>query len=120
MVRDLNFPLRLIVAPTTRERDGLALSSRNKYLDAAHRAQATVLIGAIRLARAAVRSKPVPAARLQRDVAKLIATQPLARLDYVEFFDPDTLTPVRAARRGAHMALAVFFGKTRLIDNGRL
>jgi pantoate--beta-alanine ligase len=120
MVRDLNFPLRLIVAPTTRERDGLALSSRNKYLTAEQRTQATVLIRAIRLARAAVLHKAVPAARLKRDVAKLIAAQSLARLDYVEFFDPDTLTPVRAVRRGAHMALAVFFGKTRLIDNGRL
>jgi pantoate--beta-alanine ligase len=120
MVRDLNFPLRLIVAPTTRERDGLALSSRNKYLDAAQRAQATVLIRAIRLARAAVRRNSVSAARLKRDVAKLIATRPLARLDYVEFFDPDTLAPLGVVRHGAHMALAVFFGKTRLIDNGRL
>jgi pantoate--beta-alanine ligase len=120
MVRDLNFPLRLIVAPTTRERDGLALSSRNKFLTPEQRAQATVLIRAIRLARATVRRNSVSATRLKRTVADLIATQPLARLDYVELVDPDTLAPARAARRGAHMALAVFFGKTRLIDNGSL
>jgi pantoate--beta-alanine ligase len=120
MVRDLNFPLRLIVAPTTRERDGLALSSRNKYLTPKQRAQATVLIRALRHARQGVRRGPVSAVRLKRAVAKLVTAQSLARLDYVEFFDPVTLAPVREVRRGAHMALAVFFGPTRLIDNGRL
>lgn len=120
MVRDLNFPLRLIVAPTTRERDGLAMSSRNKYLTPAQRAQATVLIRALRLARERARRGPIVASRLKRAVAGLVITQPLARLDYVEFIDPHTLAPVRKVARGTHMALAVFFGKTRLIDNGRL
>ena len=120
MVRDLNFPVKLVVAPTHREADGLAMSSRNKFLSAEERAQATVLWHALRRARAIVRVRPTPASLLKRTIAKLIATKPAARLDYVEFFDPETLQPVTQARRGAHMALAVFVGKTRLIDNARL
>lgn len=120
MVADLNFPLKIIVAPTVREPDGLALSSRNKYLDAEQRPQATILSRAIKQARARVRKSPVSAKRLNADVAKLIATAPQARLDYVEFFDPETLSPVAKVARGAHLALAVFVGRTRLIDNDRL
>jgi pantoate--beta-alanine ligase len=120
MVSDLNFPVKIIVAPTVRERDGLALSSRNKYLDPAQRAQAIVLHQAIQRARARVGPKAVSSAKLRADLHKFIAAQPLARLDYVEFFDPETLAPAKTVRRGTHMALAVFFGKTRLIDNGRL
>jgi pantoate--beta-alanine ligase len=120
MVRDLNFPVEITVASTEREADGLAMSSRNKYLTRAERAQARVLYEAIELARKAVRSKPVPAARLKAGVERFIASRRLARLDYLELFDRDTLEPVAQARRGTHMALAVFFGKTRLIDNGAL
>ncbi len=120
MVEDLNFPLRVIVAPTHRERDGLAMSSRNKYLNADERAQATVLSRAILRAREIVRRKPIAAAKLKGELTTLIAREPLARLDYVEFFDTETLQPVKFVRRGSHLALAVFFGKTRLIDNGAL
>ena len=120
MNRDLNFPVKIIVAPTLREADGLAMSSRNKYLDAAQRRQATVLCRALARASEAVRSKSISAARLKTDIAKFIATENLARLDYVEVFDPETLAPLKQAARGAHIALAVFFGKTRLIDNAML
>ena len=122
MVRDLNFPLRLVVAPTHRERDGLAMSSRNKYLSAEERPQATILWRAMQGAKAAVHEAKaaIPAAPLKKELAALIATQPAARLDYVEFFDPDTLRPAAEVRRGTHLALAVFVGKTRLIDNGRV
>jgi pantoate--beta-alanine ligase len=120
MVVDLNFPVRIIVAPTVRERDGLALSSRNKYFDAAQRSQATILKRAIQRAQATVKLKAVSASQLKTDLKKFIATAPLARLDYVEFFNPDTLEPVKQVNCGAHMALAVFFGKTRLIDNAEL
>jgi pantoate--beta-alanine ligase len=120
MVADVNFPVRVVVAPTVRERDGLAMSSRNKYLDPVQRAQATILHRAIQRARAAVKRQPQSAARLKTDLKKFIATAPLARLDYVEFFDPETLSPVAKVLRGAHLALAIFLGKTRLIDNGRL
>ena len=120
MVADLNFPVRIIVAPTVREADGLALSSRNKYLHAAQRAQAVILHRAIQRAQKAVGKKAVSADRLKADMKRFIGSAPFARLDYVEFFDPETLEPVKQVKRGAHMALAVFFGKTRLIDNGRL
>jgi pantoate--beta-alanine ligase len=120
MVADLNFPLRIVVAPTFRERDGLAMSSRNKYLDADQRAQAVILFHALQAAKAAVAKKSVPATRLKKDVQEFITAAPLGRMDYVEFFDPDTLLPVKTVKRGTHMALAVFFGKTRLIDNARL
>lgn len=121
MVRDLNFPLKIIVAPTRREPDGLALSSRNKYLTTAMRAQATVLSRSIQMARASVsKSKSISAEELKSVVKELVEREPDAELDYVEFFDPDTLIPVSRAASGTHMALAVFVGKTRLIDNGQL
>ena len=120
MVADMNFPVRIIVAPTLRERDGLAMSSRNKYLDAEQRAQAVILFHALQAAKAAVAKKPVAAAQLKKDLQQFITAAPLGRLDYVEFFDSETLQPVAKVKRGTHMALAVFFGKTRLIDNARL
>ena len=122
MVRDLNFPLKIVVAPIQREADGLAMSSRNKYLIGDLRAQALVLSRTLAKARAAVRkaSRPLPAARLKAELKRFIEQAPAARVDYVEFFEPDTLVPVPNVTRGAQMALAVFIGKTRLIDNARL
>jgi pantoate--beta-alanine ligase len=120
MVHDLNFPLKIIVAPTVRELDGVAMSSRNKYLIGDLRRQATVLHRSIQAARRAVAKKPVAPTKLKHDVHKIVASEPAARLEYVEFFDSDTLTPVANVFRGTRMALAVFVGKTRLIDNGRL
>jgi pantoate--beta-alanine ligase len=120
MVRDLNFPVQIVVAPIRREADGLAMSSRNKYLDAEQRAQAVILYHALQAARLAVKRKPVAAARLKADLKEFITAAPQARLDYVEFFDPETLAPVTPVKPGTHMALAVFVGKTRLIDNARL
>jgi len=122
MVADLNFPVRIIVAPTLREADGLAMSSRNKYLVGDLRQQATVLCRSIAAARqaVAVSAKPVSASKLKARVRQIIKTAPAARLDYVEFFESDTLAPVTKVTRGAHMALAVFFGKTRLIDNAAI
>jgi pantoate--beta-alanine ligase len=122
MVRDLHFPVRVIVAPTRRETDGLAMSSRNAYLDPDERRQATVLWRAIGKARARVRqgSRAVRADSLRRELERLLEREPKARLDYIAFFDPETLRPVEFVRRGAHMALAVWVGKTRLIDNARL
>lgn len=120
MVADLNFPLKIVIAPTVRERYGLAMSSRNKYLDAAQRQQATILSRAIEQAGARVGRSPVSASRLKAELARLIATAPQAKLDYVEFFEPETLAPVAEVSHGTHMALAVFVGQTRLIDNGRL
>jgi pantoate--beta-alanine ligase len=120
MVADLNFPVKIIVAPTLREPDGLAMSSRNKFLDAEQRAQAVILFHALQAAKAAVRHKSISAARLKKNLQEFITAAPLVRLDYVEFFDPETLAPVVQVKRGTQMALAVFFGKTRLIDNVQL
>ncbi len=121
MVADLNFPIKIIVAPTLRERDGLAMSSRNKYLAGDLRRQATALWHAIQTAQAAMKkSKTISAAKLKADLKKLIESGPDVKLDYVEFFEPETLLPVSKVTRGTQMALAVFFGKTRLIDNERL
>ena len=122
MVQDLNFPLKIVVAPIFREPDGLAMSSRNQYLKGPLRAQAVVLSQAIARARAAVRktSKPAIAARFAADLKRFIQRQPEARVDYVAFFDADSLAPAQRVSRGTHMALAVIIGKTRLIDNARL
>jgi pantoate--beta-alanine ligase len=120
MVADLNFRVRIVVAPTLREADGLAMSSRNKYLDADQRAQATILHKAINRARMLVKQHKLPAAKLKTDLKQFIGTMSLAKLDYVEFFDPETLEPVEKVKPGIHMALAIFFGKTRLIDNGQI
>lgn len=118
MTRDLNFPVRIVIAPTRREADGLAMSSRNKYLAGNLRRQATILWRAIQTARLVVeKSKSVSAADLKLELKTLIKVEPDAKLDYVEFFNPETLQPVARVQRGAHMALAVFVGKTRLIDN---
>ena len=120
MVADLNFPVKIIVAPTLREKDGLAMSSRNKFLDAEQRAQAVILFHALQAAKVAVAEKSVSAARLKKDFQQFLTAAPLAKLDYVEFFDPETLQPVSPVKHGTHMALAVCFGRTRLIDNACL
>jgi len=121
MVTDLNFPVKIIVAPTLREHDGLAMSSRNKYLTGDLRRQATILWRAIQKTQAAVKkAKSISAAKQKADLKKLIESEPDAKLDYVEFFDPETLSPVSKISHGAQIALAVFIGKTRLIDNAKL
>jgi pantoate--beta-alanine ligase len=122
MAADLNFPIQIIVAPTLRESDGLAMSSRNKYLEGDLRTQALVLWRAIQAAQNAVKrnAKGISATRLRATLQRLIETEPAARLDYIEFFDPETLQPRSKVRRGVQMALAVFIGKTRLIDNAKL
>jgi pantoate--beta-alanine ligase len=122
MIRDLNFPVKLLIAPIFRERDGLAMSSRNKYLEGNLRSQAVVLYEAIQKARNTVRKtlKPVAAAALRAQLKAFIERQPSARVDYVEFFDAQTLQPTRQVVRGTQLGLAVFVGKTRLIDNASL
>ena len=117
MVKDLNLPVRIVAAPTVRERDGLALSSRNQYLTAEEREQAPILQEALQTAAAAVRSGETRPARIKRLLLKALSRAPLARADYVEIVEAETLQPARAVGRGCVMALAVFFGKTRLIDN---
>ena len=119
MVQDLNFPVKIVVAPTVREKDNLAMSSRNKYLSPEERAQAPVLYKAIQKAKETLKQTPgsVSATKLKEDLRAFIEGQPSARVDYIEFFDPLSLEPLEELRPGCHMALAVYVGRTRLIDN---
>lgn len=120
MVRDLNVPVRIVTMPTVRERDGLALSSRNAYLSPEERAQAPMIRQALLAALAAWRRGVREGEKLRRLVWQTISTAPLARIDYVEVVDAATLEPAEQAARGATIAVAVFLGATRLIDNIQL
>jgi pantoate--beta-alanine ligase len=117
MVRDLNFKTDIIAVPTVREDDGLACSSRNQYLNSEEREQATVLHHGLLAAKNAGKKS---AREIVDLVRKLIVEAPLGRIDYVELVDAETLQPIESVRPNALLALAVFFGKTRLIDNIRL
>ncbi|MBX3743757.1 MAG: pantoate--beta-alanine ligase [Verrucomicrobiae bacterium] len=121
MTKDLNFPVRLVVAPTRRERDGLAMSSRNRYLTAEQRERATVLWRAMGRARSRVRGEGTVGAReLESGLRTWIEEESGGRVDYVGFMDPETLEPRDPVVPGTRLALAVRFGSTRLIDNGPL
>jgi pantoate--beta-alanine ligase len=117
MVRDLNFKTDIIAVPTMREEDGLACSSRNQYLNIEERRQAPVLHKALLTAANAGKKS---AGEIVDLVSKVIGEAPLARIDYVEVADAETLEPVETVRLNSLLALAASFGKTRLIDNIRL
>ncbi len=117
LARDLDVPTEIVVAPTVREPDGLALSSRNRYLAPAERQRATVLIEALREARRRVEAGERDAAALRALLADRVRATPGAVLDYAEVVDADTFRPVDRLAGPAVAALAVKFGGTRLIDN---
>jgi pantoate--beta-alanine ligase len=117
MVRDLNFKIDIIGVPTVREEDGLAYSSRNQYLNLEERKEAAVLHKALQAAANARRKSADDIIALARNV---INEAPLARIDYVELVDAETLRPVQMVGSNSVLVLAVFFGTTRLIDNVRL
>ncbi|MEO0080478.1 MAG: pantoate--beta-alanine ligase [candidate division WOR-3 bacterium] len=117
MVRDLNFDIRLVVVPTKREPDGLALSSRNVYLSPEERKEAPVLFRALVLAKKLIRAGERNPARVKKAMRRLIQSQPKARIDYIEITDTREIVPVRRIKGEVLIALAVFFGRTRLIDN---
>lgn len=117
LVRDLNFPIEIVVCPIIREPDGLAMSSRNKYLDPAERRAATVLYRALCAAQAAFEVGERHADSLRRILAETINQEPLARLQYVSCADPDTLEELQGPLSRALLSMAVFVGDTRLIDN---
>ena len=120
MTRDLNLPVKLVFAPTVRESDGLALSSRNVYLSPEERAQAPTLRRGLLAAQRAFRTGERSAAKLRRLVETEVKKAPLGRVDYIEVVDGSALTPISKVKTGDTIALAVFFGKTRLIDNIQL
>jgi pantoate--beta-alanine ligase len=117
MVRDLNFDLELVVCPTVREADGLALSSRNRYLSPPERAQALVLSRAMNAMLAAYQAGERTAVRLLEIGREVMATEPQVRIDYLTVVDADTLLPLESASAGAMAAVAAHVGATRLIDN---
>ena len=117
MVRDLDLDVELVGVPTVREADGVAMSSRNAYLDAEARQQARSLVLALDLAELMVSEGERGAEEIVRAAADLIQGQPLATIDYVELVDAETLEVFCTLERPAVLALAVHFGPTRLIDN---
>jgi pantoate--beta-alanine ligase len=117
MVRDLNFAVEIVVVPTVREADGLAMSSRNAYLDAQQRKQALVLHRSLMLAMKLADQGERSAEVLIAAARKELATEPAVRPDYFEIVNPDTLDSVDDLSRGGLAAVAAFVGSTRLIDN---
>ena len=118
MVRDLDFPIKIVECPLIREKSGLALSSRNKYLSPEEKKEALVLSRSLKAAKDAV-AKGKSAAETKKLIAKIIATSPLAKVDYISVCDRETLEEVKAFKKSQKIlvALAVYFGTTRLIDN---
>jgi pantoate--beta-alanine ligase len=117
MVRDLDVPVEIVTCPTIREEDGLALSSRNVYLNPAERAAATVLSRGLRLAELQLRGgNPQPGTVID-SVRALLQSEPLVKIEYVAIVDPETLTPLRESQSRMAVLLAARLGSTRLIDN---
>lgn len=118
MARDLDFNLRVVICPIVREADGLAMSSRNVYLNPAERQAASVLYRALSAAQAAYRSGERDAEALRQTVRKTIWSEPLANLQYISCADAETLQEFEGRfTPPALLSMAVYFGKTRLIDN---
>jgi pantoate--beta-alanine ligase len=120
MVRDLDVPIEIRVAETVRESDGLALSSRNQYLDPAQRKSAPVLYRSLEAARTRIASGERDAAVIRSVLVRHIESAPGAILDYAAVVNADTLQPVATIAGATLLALAVRFGSTRLIDNVRI
>jgi pantoate--beta-alanine ligase len=117
MVTDLNMNLEVIVAPTVRESDGLAMSSRNVYLNPQERQAATILFKALTLAQNLREKGEMNAETVRQQITSLISREPLAKIEYVSIADTDTLEELSKIDRSALASLAVRIGKTRLIDN---
>jgi len=117
MASDLNIPVKIRVMPIVRDKDGLALSSRNAYLNAKERVDALALSKALNLARALIQGGARESARIISRMRHLINTKKSARIDYIAIVDPITLRPLKRISGNYLITLAVRIGKTRLIDN---
>lgn len=117
MVRDLNMPLEIVTVPTVREADGLATSSRNKYLTAKQRARAPVLYNTLKLGQRLIEAGEHNADVVHEAMVKEIESQPNTRIDYISVCNPETLAPVDKIENRVLLAMAVWLGNTRLIDN---
>ena len=117
LMRDLNFPVEIVICPIVREPDGLAMSSRNVYLSTEDRQSALVLHRSLGLVEEKFRAGEKDAAQLIAIARQVFAQKPQVRLDYFEIVDPDTLDPVERIQQPALVAVAAYVGSTRLIDN---
>jgi pantoate--beta-alanine ligase len=117
MTRDLNFPIKIVVCPIVREADGLAMSSRNVYLDPEQRKAATVLFRSLSAAKELYESGERDAEKIREKMKEVLADEPLADVQYVSCADYDTLEELDEIKNKALPSMAVFIGKTRLIDN---
>ncbi|MFA5089064.1 MAG: pantoate--beta-alanine ligase, partial [Candidatus Omnitrophota bacterium] len=118
MIRDLNFPIDVRIMPIIREKDGLALSSRNKYLNTQERQQAAILYRALNRGREMIlKEGERQSRRIKAELRRFIRKAPLGRIEYIECVDADTLEPLERLSGRALIALAVKFGKAKLIDN---
>ena len=117
MVRDLNFDIRIVACPIIREEDGLAKSSRNTYLNAEERAAAVVLSRALNKGKALIESGEQSAAKVKDVIMEELCKEPLAKVDYVEVVDADSIEAIKELNGNVLVAIAVYIGKTRLIDN---
>jgi pantoate--beta-alanine ligase len=117
MARDLNLDTGIVVCPPVREPDGLALSSRNVYLNPDERKAATVLYRALDAAKSELGAGVRDALQVQTVVRRTLSAEHLARLDYAEIVDAESFEPVVRVGKPSYILLAVFIGKTRLIDN---
>lgn len=117
MVRDLNFDIRIVACPIIREEDGLAKSSRNTYLNAEERVAAVVLSRALNRGKALIESGEKSTAKVKDVIMEELCKESLARVDYVEVVDADSIEPIKELKGNILVAIAVYIGKTRLIDN---
>jgi pantoate--beta-alanine ligase len=118
MVQDLNMPVRVVVCPTVREADGLAVSSRNRYLSRKERDEAVKLYQALYLGRELIEQKiMLDSTRLEKRLKQVLGKIPKSKIDYISVVDPVTLEPMKRIHRPAVLAAAIWIGKTRLIDN---
>ena len=117
MVRDLDFPVEMVICPTVREPDGLAMSSRNRYLSAEERRQALSLFRALQAAQTLADHGEHRAAALLKTMRSTLEAEPAVRVDYLAVINPDTLLPLENVAAGGLLAIAAYVGGTRLIDN---
>lgn len=117
MVRDLNFDIEIVGCPIIREEDGLAKSSRNTYLSVEERKAAVILSQALNLGKEMIEQGETDATKVKNAICEKINTEPLAKIDYVEIVDFNSIEPVETIESSILTAIAVYIGKTRLIDN---
>lgn len=117
MVKDLNFDIEIVGCPIIREVDGLAKSSRNAYLNTQERAAATILNKALTKGKEMILAGETNVVKVKNEITEIICKEPLAKIDYVDIVDFDTIAPVKSIKGNILVAVAVFIGKTRLIDN---